>query len=83
MTRPPFTGAKTTMDSETKKIKNRLERQLKVVLARKKKQELKAYPLLCQIYKLKGRCYPCEKRGMKPGECSGVSAECLRALGVK
>jgi hypothetical protein len=52
-------------------------------IRRKKKQELKVYPLLCQIYKLKGRCYPCEKRGMKPGECSGVSAECLRALGVK
>ena len=70
------------LDQETKKIKDGLEKKLKIILARKKKQEREAYPVLCQIYKLKGRCYPCEKAGLPLGQCSNNSPECLRQ-GVK
>jgi hypothetical protein len=71
------------IDPNTKKIKDGLEKRLKIILARKKKQEREAYPILCQIYKLKGRCYPCEKQGMKQGECQSISPLCLRANGGK
>jgi hypothetical protein len=71
------------IDQETKKIKNGLEKKLKIILTRKKKQEREAYPILCQIYRIKGRCYPCEKQGMKIGECNNISPLCLRANGGK
>jgi len=74
---------KIMLDPETKKIKKQLEKRFKLALIRKKKQEIEANALLCQIWKLRGRCYPCEKAGMKIGECQSISPLCLRAKGVK
>jgi len=91
MTRLPFIGVKTMLEPSIKKTKNQLERQLKA--GRKQQQkyldkyrdcESREYSLLCQIYRLKGRCYPCEKNTLMPqGRYLSISPECLRPLGVK
>jgi hypothetical protein len=83
MTRPPFIGVKIMLDPETKKIKNGLEKRLDVIRKRKKKQEMEMYAILCQIFRLKNRCFSCEKNAaLPPGECRGLTPECLK-WGVK
>jgi hypothetical protein len=51
---------------------NQLERQLKAVRKQLAKYESREYDLLCQFYKLEGRCYRCEYGGKRPGECDCV-----------
>jgi hypothetical protein len=70
------------LDPETQKIKKQLEKKLDVVRKRKKKQEAEMYALLCQIFKLKGRCFSCEKNAALPqGECKSLTPECLLPKG--
>ena len=71
------------LDPETQKIKKQLMKRFKLALKRKKKQEVEANAALCAIWRLRGLCYPCEKAGIKRGECQSISPLCLRAKGVK
>jgi hypothetical protein len=71
------------LDPNTKKIKNQLEKQLKATRKRVAKEQAAKYSLLCQIYRLKGRCFACEQAGSEQGLCLNNSPECMRAQGVK
>ena len=69
------------MNEESRKEKKRLERRLKTIHNRIEKLGIEYESLLTQVYKLKGRCYRCEKHGrLLQGECRSVFSDCLIPL---
>ena len=57
----------------------RTEKRLAMVTEKQEALQSETYDLRVSLYRLRGRCYPCEAHaGMKPGDCSGASTKCLR-----